>query len=55
MFLLPIYGADIVLGVEWLATLGRIVFNYEDLYMEFAHKNDTVVLQGSPSRPTLCN
>lgn len=52
MFLLPIYGADIVLGVEWLATLGRIVFNYDEIYMEFHHQNSTVILHGltEPSR-----
>ncbi|GKA61827.1 transposon ty3-I gag-pol polyprotein [Tanacetum coccineum] len=34
LYLLPIYGADIVLGVEWLASLGPIVFDYKALYME---------------------
>ncbi|GJT16234.1 reverse transcriptase [Tanacetum coccineum] len=42
LFLLPIYGADIVLGVEWLATLGPIVFDYKNLYMEINDNNGTV-------------
>nr|GEW21899.1 reverse transcriptase [Tanacetum cinerariifolium] len=43
LFLLPIYGPDIVLGVEWLATLGPIVFDYKNLYMEINDNNGTVV------------
>ncbi|GKC05052.1 probable LRR receptor-like serine/threonine-protein kinase isoform X1 [Tanacetum coccineum] len=37
LLLLPIYGADLVLGVEWLTGLGPILFDYKELWMEFAH------------------
>ncbi|GJZ25133.1 reverse transcriptase [Tanacetum coccineum] len=46
LFLLPIYGADIVLGVEWLATLGPIVFDYKNLYMEINHNGTLVYFPG---------
>ncbi|GJZ90056.1 ty3-gypsy retrotransposon protein [Tanacetum coccineum] len=46
LFLLPIYGADIVLGVEWLATLGPIVFDYKNLYMEINHNGTLVHFPG---------
>lgn len=34
LLLLPIFGADIVLGVHLLAKLGPIVFDYQPLWME---------------------
>ncbi|PWA90742.1 hypothetical protein CTI12_AA097560 [Artemisia annua] len=33
LLLLPIYGADLVLGVEWLAGLGLILFDYKELWV----------------------
>lgn len=35
LLLLPIYGANLVLGVQWLANLGPVLFNYTHLWMEF--------------------
>ncbi|GJU37588.1 retrotransposon-related protein [Tanacetum coccineum] len=46
LFLLPIYGADIVLGVEWLATLGPIVFDYKNLYMKINHNGTLIHFPG---------
>lgn len=48
LHLLPIYGADIVLGVEWLAGLGPILFDYRALWLEFAHKGTQLRLCGLP-------
>ncbi|CAM8934623.1 unnamed protein product [Rhodiola kirilowii] len=45
-YLLPIYGADAVLGAQWLAELGPIMFNYQTLQMSFEHKGETVQLEG---------
>ena len=36
--LLPIFGADIALGVQWLATLGPTIFDYKELYMQFSYQ-----------------
>ncbi|GKD35945.1 ty3-gypsy retrotransposon protein [Tanacetum coccineum] len=46
LLLLPIYGADLVLGVEWLAGLGPILFDYKELWMEFAHGSSKIRLIG---------
>ena len=31
LYLLPIYGANLVLGVQWLAELGEVFFDYRNL------------------------
>ena len=46
LYLLPIYGADLVLGVQWLADLGEVVFEYRKLYMTFTHEGAQVTLHG---------
>lgn len=49
LLLLPIYGADLVLGVQWLASLGPILFNYNELWMEFNYHGTVIKLQGVQS------
>jgi hypothetical protein len=48
MFVLPLSGAELVLGVQWLKTLGPIVTDYEQLTMSFAKNGETVQLAGVP-------
>lgn len=42
MLLLPIYGADLVLAVQWLSGLGPVLFYCRDLWMEFHHHGKTI-------------
>lgn len=46
LILLPIYGADIVLGVQWLRQFGPVIFDYTEMYMEFDYLGQRVRLQG---------
>ncbi|XP_077219595.1 uncharacterized protein LOC143853740 [Tasmannia lanceolata] len=46
LFVLPLMGADIVLGVQWLELLGPIIFDYKRLTMDFQWKNQAIHLQG---------
>jgi hypothetical protein len=46
MFSIAMGGCDIVLGVEWLHTLGPITMDYQDLYMSFTQDAHTYTLQG---------
>lgn len=44
-YILHIQGAEIVLGIQWLKTLGPITVDYFVLYVQFPHKNQLVTLQ----------
>ena len=35
MFSLPLGGCDVVLGAQWLCTLGSILWNFVELWMQF--------------------
>ena len=44
--LLPLRGCDLVLGVQWLQTLGLITWDFNALIMRFTLKDSVVTLQG---------
>lgn len=46
MRLLPLSGCDLVLGVEWLAELRPIIWDFKNLKMEFTTKRKQHVLRG---------
>eukprot|EP00253_Pinus_taeda_P018379 PITA_18379 len=46
MFSIHMGGCDIVLGVEWLRTLGLITMDFQELYMSFKQNNHTHTLRG---------
>jgi len=46
MFAIHMGGCDIVLGAEWLRTLGPITMDFQELYMSFKQNNYTHTLRG---------
>lgn len=46
LFVVPLRGAELVLGVEWLKTLGPVVTDYNALTMAFMKEGQLVQLQG---------
>jgi hypothetical protein len=48
LFVLPLRGADLVLGVQWLKTLGPIVTDYQHLTMSFTKSGQEITLKGEP-------
>lgn len=46
MLVLPIGGCNIVLGIQWLITLGDIMWNFKKLKMEFSVLGHKVSLRG---------
>nr|KYP44122.1 Retrotransposable element Tf2 [Cajanus cajan] len=51
VYLLPVTGADLVLGAAWLATLGPHISDYSNLTLKFYLGNQFVTLHGK--QPTL--
>ncbi|XP_058784061.1 uncharacterized protein LOC131658827 [Vicia villosa] len=48
-YLLPIEGADVVLGMAWLRTLGPIQADFSIPSITFTHQNTSLTLQADPS------
>lgn len=48
LHVLPLCGANVVLGVQWLKTLGPIMTDYSALTMKFFHKGHLVEFHGDP-------
>ncbi|EOA13494.1 hypothetical protein CARUB_v10026554mg [Capsella rubella] len=46
LMVMPLHGCDIVLGVQWLETLGPITFDFKKLVMQFCKGHKKVLLQG---------
>jgi len=46
ILLIPLQGVDMVLGVQWLETLGRISWDFKQLDMKFRYGNQKVWLHG---------
>lgn len=52
LYILAISGADVILGVDWLKTLGRVVTNYTTLSMKFHQSGQPVeICVDVPSGP----
>ena len=45
-FAIDMGGCDVVLGVEWLRTLGPISMDFQELYINFTKEGDTHHLKG---------
>lgn len=41
---------DVVLGISWLSTLGKVIMDWKDLSMQFWHKGEVITLQGRKER-----
>ena len=48
---IPIGGADVVLRVQWLQSLGTITLNFQELLMKFSAEGKEVELRGIAGKP----
>ncbi|XP_073151826.1 uncharacterized protein [Henckelia pumila] len=48
-YLFDLGGIDLILGVDWLRTLGDIMLNWQKMQMQFSWEGRTVVLHGDPT------
>ncbi|XP_071901048.1 uncharacterized protein [Coffea arabica] len=46
LLMLPVGGCELVLGIQWLTTLGDVKWNFGELRMEFMQAGHKVVLRG---------
>ena len=46
MLSIPTGGADVVLGVQWLQSLGTLAFNFQELFWNFFLEGKEIKLQG---------
>jgi len=44
-------GANVVLGVQWLQSLGTIAFNFHEFFMNFFLEGKEVELRGITGKP----
>ena len=45
-------GVDVVLGVQWLQSLGTIDFNFQELFMKFSLEGKEIELRGITRKPS---
>jgi hypothetical protein len=56
LYVLPIQGADVVLGVHWLQTLGPFVSDFTIPSMQFYHQDSLLTITGTkPNHATLAS
>ena len=52
MYAFPIGGVDVVMGIQWLRTLGTVSTNYKQLFMRFELEGIQYQLKGLKSTPS---
>nr|KYP40977.1 hypothetical protein KK1_037666 [Cajanus cajan] len=45
-YILPLRGADIVLGAPWIKSLGPVLMDYTQLTISFTHQGQPILLRG---------
>lgn len=51
LYALPLHGLDVVLGVQWLETLGLVTCDWRRMTMCFRWENQWVTLSAQPTKP----
>lgn len=46
LHILPIHGPDVILGIEWLESLGKVSVDFAGKVLEFTHMNKPVTIRG---------
>jgi hypothetical protein len=51
MISIPMGGADVVLGIQWLQSLGTMAFNFQEIFMKFSLERKEIELRGITGKP----
>jgi hypothetical protein len=46
MISIPMGGVDVILGIQWLQSLGTLAFNFQELFMKFSLEGKEIELRG---------
>jgi hypothetical protein len=49
---IPMGGANVVLGIQWLQSLGTMAFNFQELFMKFSFEGKEIDLRGITRKPS---
>jgi hypothetical protein len=52
MIAIKMGGVDVVLGVQWLQSLGTMALNFHDIFMRFSSKGKEIELRGIQGKPS---
>ena len=52
MIAIPMGGADVVIGIQWLQSLGTVTFNFQELFMKFSLEGKYIELRGIIGKPS---
>ncbi|XP_042035152.1 uncharacterized protein LOC121781486 [Salvia splendens] len=55
LHILPVHGPDVILGMDWLESLGKVAADFAGKTLEFKHGDRTVVLKGKLPPPRRAN
>ena len=51
MISIPMGGVDVVLGIQWLQSLGTMAFNFQEIFMKFSLGGKEIELRGITGKP----
>jgi hypothetical protein len=51
MIAIPLDGANVALGIQWLQSLGTMAFNFQELFMKFSLEGKEIELRGITGKP----
>ena len=46
MIVIPMGGTDVVLGIQWLQSLGIVAFDFKEIFMKFSLERKEIKLKG---------
>jgi hypothetical protein len=52
MVAIPMGGIDVVLGIQWLQSLGTMAFNFQEIFMIFSLQGKEIELRGITGKPS---
>src|SRR3984957_2496803 len=52
MIAIPMGGSDVILGIQWLQSLGTMAFDFQELFMKFSLEGKEIELRGVTGKPS---